>query len=93
MKRIVQEAEVIARLDYMTGEMRRLLQTAHGDAGHGFVALARPWPWYRHQYVVTDYDTKAWEAYTVTTHPTPAMDPWYGPGMIVAQREVSVSYW
>jgi hypothetical protein len=74
-------------MDYMTGEIRRLLQTSHGDAGHGFVALARPWPWYRHQYVVTDYDPKAWEAYTVTTHPTPAMDPWYGPGMIVAQSK------
>ncbi len=74
-------------MDYMTGEMRRLLQTAYGDAGHGFVALARPWPWYRHQYVVTDYDEKAWSAYTVTTHPTPTMDPWYGPGLIAAQSK------
>jgi hypothetical protein len=74
-------------MDYMTGEMRRLLQTAGGDAGHGFVALARPWPWYRHQYVVSDYDEKAWSAYTVTTHPTPTMDPWYGPGLIVAQSK------
>jgi len=74
-------------MDYMTGEMRRVLQTAYGDAGHGFVALARPWPWYRHQYVVADYDHDAWSAYTVTTHPTPAMDPWYGPGLIVAQSK------
>jgi hypothetical protein len=72
-------------MDYMTGEMRRMLQVSHGDAGHGFVALARPWPWYRHQYVVTDYDEKAWDAYTVTTHPTPSLDPWYGHGLIVAQ--------
>ncbi len=74
-------------MDYMTGEMRRLLPTAHGDAGHGFVALARPWPWYGHRYVVSDYDQKAWSAYTVTTHPTPTMDPWYGPGLIVAQSK------
>jgi hypothetical protein len=81
-------------MDYMTGEMRRLLQTAQGDAGHGFVALARPWPWYRHQYVQSDYDEKAWSAYTVTTHPTPAMDPWYGPGLIVAQsKQTGAAAW
>ena len=74
-------------MDFMTGEMRRELQVAHGDSGHGFVALARPWNWYRHQYVVTDYDDKAWDAFTVTTHPTPAMDPWYGQGLIVAQSK------
>ena len=76
-------------MDFMTGEMRRVLQTSHGDAGHGYVALARPWNWYRHQYVVSDYDDKAWTAYTVTTHPTPAMDPWYGHAMIVAQSKQS----
>jgi hypothetical protein len=74
-------------MDFMTGEMRRVLQTSHGDSGHGYVALARPWNWYRHQYVVSDYDDKAWTAYTVTTHPTPAMDPWYGHAMIVAQSK------
>jgi hypothetical protein len=74
-------------LDFMTGEMRRMLQVSHGDSGHGFVALARPWPWYRHQYVVTDYDDKAWSAFTVTTHPTPTMDPWYGQGLIAAQSK------
>jgi hypothetical protein len=72
-------------MDLMTGEMRRALQVSHGDAGHGFVALARPWNWYRHQYVVSDYDDKAWDAFTVTTKPTPALDPWYGQGLIVAQ--------
>jgi lysophospholipase L1-like esterase len=74
-------------MDYITGEMRRILQTSYGDAGHGFVALARPWPWYRHQYVVADYDHAAWSAFTVTTHPTPALDPWYGHGLIVAQSK------
>ncbi|MGO9838088.1 MAG: GDSL-type esterase/lipase family protein [Polyangiaceae bacterium] len=81
-------------MDYMTGEMRRVLQTSHGDAGHGFVALARPWPWYRHQYVVADYDHDAWSAFTVTTHPTPALDPWYGPGLIVAQsKQTGATTW
>jgi len=74
-------------MDFTSGEMRRALQVSHGDAGHGFVALARPWNWYRHQYVVADYDDKAWSAFTVTTHPTPALDPWYGQGLIVAQSK------
>jgi hypothetical protein len=76
-------------MDYTTGEMRRVLQTAYGDSGHGFVALGRPWPWYRHQYVVTDYMHDAWDSYTVTTHPTPMLDPWYGQGLIVAQSKQS----
>src|SRR5262249_47721717 len=81
-------------MDYMTGEMRRVLQRAYGDAGHGFVALARPWPWYRHQYVVADYMHDAWSAFTVTTHPTPALDPWYGQGLIVAQsKQTGAATW
>jgi hypothetical protein len=81
-------------MDYITGEMRRLLQTAYGDAGHGFVALARPWPWYHHQYVVADYNRDAWSAFTVTTHPTPALDPWYGQGLIVAQsKQTGAATW
>lgn len=74
-------------MDFITGEMRRILQTTHGDAGHGFVALARPWPWYIHQYVVTDSMKDAWWGFTVTTRPTLTMDPWYGQGMIAAQSK------
>jgi lysophospholipase L1-like esterase len=35
-------------MDYQTGQMRRQLQAAYGDAGHGFVALGRPWSHYQH---------------------------------------------
>jgi hypothetical protein len=35
--------------DFMTGHIRRELQARFGDAGHGFVALARPWAWYSHE--------------------------------------------
>jgi hypothetical protein len=81
-------------MDYITGEMRRVLQTTHGDAGHGFIALARPWPWYIHTYVVADSMKDAWSAYTVTTHPTPTMDPWYGQGLIAAQsRQTGARTW
>lgn len=81
-------------MDFMTGEMRRALQVSYGDAGHGFVALARPWDWYRHRYVVADYMPKAWDAFTVTTHPTPSLDPWYGVGLIVAQsKQTGAATW
>jgi lysophospholipase L1-like esterase len=80
--------------DFMTGEMRRVLQSTYGDAGHGLIALARPWPWYRHQYVLANYMEDAWSAYTVTTHPTPALDPWYGPTLIVAQsKQAGAATW
>jgi hypothetical protein len=81
-------------MDRISGEMRRVLQTSYGDAGHGFIALARPWPWYLHEYVEADYMHDAWSAYTVTTHPTPALDPWYGPGLIVAQsKQTGAATW
>jgi hypothetical protein len=81
-------------MDRISGEMRRVLQTSYGDAGHGFIALARPWPWYLHEYVDADYMHDAWSAYTVTTHPTPALDPWYGPGLIVAQsKQTGAATW
>lgn len=34
--------------DLFTGHVRRALQKQFGDAGHGFVMPARPWPRYRH---------------------------------------------
>ena len=35
-------------MDYLTGQLRRSLQLEFGDAGHGFVALGRPWSHYKH---------------------------------------------
>lgn len=35
--------------DFMPGHLRRLLQARYGDAGHGYVALSRPWLSYRHE--------------------------------------------
>lgn len=62
-------------MDYMTGEMRRLLQTKYGDAGHGFVAAGRPWGWYLHQDVRHDA-YGAWTAYDCSTDK--ASDAIYG---------------
>jgi lysophospholipase L1-like esterase len=35
--------------DLITGDVRSLLQKRYGDAGHGFILVAKPWAWYRHQ--------------------------------------------
>ena len=38
--------------DFLSGHLRRVLQTRYGDAGHGWVSLSRPWGSYRHEDVV-----------------------------------------
>jgi lysophospholipase L1-like esterase len=35
--------------DSITADLRSLLQERFGDAGHGFVLIAKPWPWYGHR--------------------------------------------
>lgn len=56
-------------MDYITGEMRRTLQGRFGDGGHGWIALARPWPWYLHQDVRHDIDNMKWTEIATSTNP------------------------
>jgi lysophospholipase L1-like esterase len=35
--------------DLITGDIRAQLQAHFGDAGHGFILLAKPWAWYQHR--------------------------------------------
>lgn len=35
--------------DSITADVRSLLQERFGDAGHGFVLVAKPWAWYGHR--------------------------------------------
>jgi lysophospholipase L1-like esterase len=35
--------------DSITADARAILQTRFGDAGHGFVLIAKPWAWYGHR--------------------------------------------
>ncbi len=34
--------------DLITGDARTMLQQRFGDAGHGFILVAKPWAWYQH---------------------------------------------
>jgi lysophospholipase L1-like esterase len=69
-------------MDFITGRMRRLLQLRYGDAGHGFVALGRPWDHYRHMDVRHE-GRSGFEVYAVTTNPV--FDQGYGLSGIAAE--------
>jgi lysophospholipase L1-like esterase len=55
-------------MDFITGAMRRMLQAKFGDGGHGFVALARPWPWYRHFDVKMELGESGWRKIATSTN-------------------------
>ena len=44
--------------DLITGDVRSLLQQRFGDAGHGYLLIAKPWAWYGHR--DTDISSRNW---------------------------------
>jgi lysophospholipase L1-like esterase len=46
--RIVHYGDSPTTADLITGDVRSLLQKRFGDAGPGFVLIAKPWAWYQH---------------------------------------------
>jgi lysophospholipase L1-like esterase len=46
--RILHYGDSPTTADSITADVRRLLQTRFGDAGHGFLLIAKPWAWYGH---------------------------------------------
>lgn len=57
--RIAYHGDSIVASDYVTGTLRRRLQERFGDAGHGFVLVADPWPSYFHNDVARSA-SKGW---------------------------------
>jgi lysophospholipase L1-like esterase len=51
--------------DLATGTLRRMLQRQFGDAGHGFVLPAHPWPHYRHLDITIESNHRLWQAQRV----------------------------
>jgi lysophospholipase L1-like esterase len=49
VSRILHYGDSPTTADSITADMRSLLQEKFGDAGHGFILLAKPWPWYGHR--------------------------------------------
>lgn len=55
--------------DFISGAFRRAMQARFGDAGHGFVAAARPWGWYEHMDIrhdVTPKEDTPWGIFAVS---------------------------
>lgn len=50
--------------DLITGDIRAQLQADFGDAGHGFILLAKPWAWYQHRSV--SLDSSGWQILPAT---------------------------
>ena len=47
--RIVHYGDSPTTADLITGDIRSQLQKSFGEAGHGFVLIAKPWAWYQHR--------------------------------------------
>jgi lysophospholipase L1-like esterase len=62
--------------DSITADVRSLLQQHFGDAGHGFVLIAKPWAWYGHRGV--EVQGKGWHIAAATQ--TRARDGFHGLG-------------
>ncbi len=54
--RILHYGDSPVTADSITSDVRRLLQTRFGDAGHGYLLIAKPWAWYRHSGVRLEGD-------------------------------------
>jgi lysophospholipase L1-like esterase len=74
--RILHYGESPTSADLITADARRLLQARFGDAGHGFVLIAKPWAWYSHDGVVLR--SSGWKIETAVE--TKLKDGFYGIG-------------
>lgn len=78
--------------DFISGHLRRVLQTRWGDAGHGWISLSRPWGSYRHEDVSTGGMWNLFKQWAPTTHVAP--DKQYGFANMAAEtNEVGAAGW
>jgi lysophospholipase L1-like esterase len=62
--------------DSITADARAIFQSRFGDAGHGFVLIAKPWAWYGHRGI--DLRAKDWKIEAATQ--SRAKDGFHGLG-------------
>jgi lysophospholipase L1-like esterase len=82
--RVAHFGDSIVVSDFVSGQLRRDLQRRFGDAGHGFVLIANPWPSYLH-WDVERYATAGWQVSTIVG--PYAADGWYGLGGVTFRAE------
>ena len=75
--RILHYGDSPVTADSITADARAMLQAQYGDAGHGFVLIAKPWAWYMHRGV--DISASGWKVETASTLPR-ARDNLHGYG-------------
>lgn len=63
--RVLHYGDSVLTSDYISGTMRRKMQAEFGDAGHGFILIAKPWDWYFHNDVVQG-SSDGWSSSRVT---------------------------
>jgi lysophospholipase L1-like esterase len=73
--------------DSITADVRSLLQERYGDAGHGFVLIAKPWAWYGHRGV--DVQGKGWHIAPATQ--ARARDGFHGLGGVSFEGDTGAS--
>jgi lysophospholipase L1-like esterase len=74
--RIVHYGDSPTTADLITGDVRALLQQRFGDAGHGFILVAKPWAWYQHRAV--SLSDSGWQIFPATRFQ--ARDGFFGLG-------------
>ncbi len=73
--------------DSITADVRSLLQQHFGDAGHGFVLIAKPWAWYGHRGV--EVQGKGWQIAAATQ--VRAKDGFHGLGGVSFEGDTGAS--
>jgi lysophospholipase L1-like esterase len=73
--------------DSITADVRALLQQHFGDAGHGFVLVAKPWAWYGHRGV--DVSARGWRIAAATQ--VRAKDGFHGLGGVSFEGDTGAS--
>ncbi len=81
--RILHYGDSILTTDELSGRVRSIFQNRFGDAGHGFVLLARPWRWYNHIGVEQGASLEQWQIHPFTS--APLEDGLYGLGGVAFQ--------
>ncbi|MGA2878026.1 MAG: GDSL-type esterase/lipase family protein [Bryobacteraceae bacterium] len=73
--------------DSITADVRSLLQQHFGDAGHGFILIAKPWAWYSHRGI--EVEGKGWRINAATQ--VRARDGFHGLGGVSFEGDTGAS--
>lgn len=88
--RVVHYGDSPTTADLITADARAMLQKQFGDAGSGFVLIARPWAWYGHRGV--EMDASNWKIDVAGN--TPLKDGLHGLGAASFQGSAgAVAHW